>query len=329
MIDAYSPHPADPRNCKEMGMRKLVLETTAPFQGLPELVAYEEGLFEKEGLTIEWADREKGVEKKTQVDVTSPRGVDPFASHGKLLEQGQADLYNACEWGNYCRVQETRTGSRQIGRRGIVTYAAIVVAPDSPVYTPQQLADKTVGVPFYFGTHYLALHLLEGFLPRQHIKLCRTSNGSRYRFDSLMNGEIDATTLTEPYVTLAEKKGCRTICSAFYHGTEVASDRVDAETYAAFNRAVREAVRRINANKQAYLHYFIEYHKEKDPEIGTLRVEDLRESRIVVCDPAPIPLDEMQRTYDWLKSWDMLEKTASPLQLVNMEVQQYAHVAAE
>jgi len=27
----------------------------------------------------------------------------------------------------------------------------------------------------------------------------------------------------------------------------VASDRVDAETYAAFNRAVREAVRRINA----------------------------------------------------------------------------------
>lgn len=310
-------------------MRKLVLETTAPFQGLPELVAYEEGLFEKEGLTIEWADREKGVEKKTQVDVTSPRGVDPFASHGKLLEQGQADLYNACEWGNYCRVQETRTGSRQIGRRGIVTYAAIVVAPDSPVYTPQQLAEKTVGVPFYFGTHYLALHLLEGFLPRQHIKLCRTSNGSRYRFDSLMNGEIDATTLTEPYITLAEKKGCRTICSAFYHGTEVASDRVDAETYAAFNRAVREAVRRINANKKAYLHYFIDYHKDKDPEIGTLTVEDLRESRIVVCDPAPIPLDEMQRTYEWLKSWDMLEKTASPLQLVNMEVQQYAHVAAE
>ena len=32
-------------------MKKLVLETTAPFQGLPELVAYDEGLFEKEGLT--------------------------------------------------------------------------------------------------------------------------------------------------------------------------------------------------------------------------------------------------------------------------------------
>src|SRR6202140_1564195 len=44
-------------------LKKLVLETTAPFQGLAELVAYDEGLFEKEGLTIEWADREKGVDK--------------------------------------------------------------------------------------------------------------------------------------------------------------------------------------------------------------------------------------------------------------------------
>lgn len=308
-------------------MKKLVLETTAPFQGLPELVAFDEGLFEKEGLTIEWADREKGVEKKTDTSITSQKGQNPFSSHGRLLEQGQADMYNACEWGNYCRVQDTGVGSRQLGRRGIVTYAAIVVRPDSEVYTAQQLANKTVGVPFYFGTHYLALHLLEGFMPREMIKVVKAPNGSRFRFDSMMKGELEATTLTEPYITLAEKKGCRTICSAFYHGTEVASDRVDADTYGAFNRAVRQAVKRINANKKAYLHYFIDYHKAKDPEIGTLKPEDIREGRIVVCDPAPIPMDEMQRTYEWLKSWGMLEQTASPLELVNAHVQAQAHSA--
>ena len=308
-------------------MKKLVLETTAPFQGLPELVAYDEGLFEKEGLLIEWADREKGVEKKTDTSITSQKGQNPFSSHGRLLEQGQADMYNACEWGNYCRVQDTGVGSRQLGRRGIVTYAAIVVRPDSAVYTAQQLANKTVGVPFYFGTHYLALHLLEGFMPREMIKVVKAPNGSRFRFDSMMRGELEATTLTEPYITLAEKKGCRTICSAFYHGTEVASDRVDAETYGAFNRAVREAVKRINANKKAYLHYFIDYHKAKDPEIGTLKPEDIREGRIVVCDPAPIPMDEMTRTYEWLKTWGMLEQTASPHELVNAHVQAQAHSA--
>jgi hypothetical protein len=38
----------------------------------------------------------------------------------------------------------------------------------------------------------------------------------------------------------------------------------------------------------------------------------------------------MQRTYDWLKSWGMLEATATPTELVNLEVQRRAHsVAAE
>ena len=310
-------------------MKTLVLESTSPFQGLCELVADAEGLFAREGLTIEWADRDEAGVKAAGALLASPKGVDPFGSHGKLLEQGKADMYNACEWGNYCRVQDTGIGSRQIGRRAIVTFAAIVVRPDSAVYTAQQLAGRTVGVPFYAGTHYVALHLLGGFLPRELINVVRAPNGSRNRFDLMMRGEVEATTLTEPYISLAEKKGCRVICSAFYHGTEVASDKVDAETYAAFNRAVREAVRRINADKRKYLAWFIDYHKARDPEIGTLTVDDLRESRLAVVDPAPIPADELQRTYDWVRSWGMLEETATPLQLVNMDVQRAAHVAAE
>jgi ABC-type nitrate/sulfonate/bicarbonate transport system substrate-binding protein len=58
-------------------MKTLVLETTAPFQGLPELVAYDEGLFEKEGLKIEWVDRESA-DKSTDVGVNRPKGHDPF-----------------------------------------------------------------------------------------------------------------------------------------------------------------------------------------------------------------------------------------------------------
>src|SRR6266705_1541476 len=310
-------------------MKKLILETTSPFQGLPELVAYAEGLFENEGLTIEWAERDEAGVKVADTSLTDVKGADPFVSHGTLLEAGKADMYNACEWGNYCRAGATTVGGRQIGRRAIVTYAAIVVRPDSPVYTPQQLAGRRVGVPFYAGTHYLALHMLEGFLPRDLIQVCRAPTGSRNRFNLMMQGEIEATTLTEPYITLAEKKGCRVLCSAFYHGTEVASDRVDAETYRAFNRAIREAVRRINANKRGYLPYFIDYHKTRDPEIGTLKPEDIREGRIVVVDPAPIPADELQRTYDWVKSWGMLDETESPMQLVNMSVQTRAHAAAQ
>ena len=224
-------------------MKTLTLETTAPFQGLAELVAYDERLFEKEGLIVEWVDRDPtennvNMIKPVDTQITDPSLVNPHSSHGKLFEQGKADMYNACEWGNYCRLQDSdvETG-RQIGRRSIVAFAGLVVRPESKVYTPQQLAGKLIGVPFYFGTHYLALHMLEGFLERDQINLCSAPNGSRHRYDAMMSGEVEATTLTEPYLTLAEKNGCRVVTSAFFHGTEVASDKVDTETYAKFNRA--------------------------------------------------------------------------------------------
>jgi NitT/TauT family transport system substrate-binding protein len=312
-------------------MKKLTLETTQPFQGLPEIVAYDEGLFEREGLGIEWADRDKGAKhERVATNIVTPRGLDPFLSHGKMLESGKADMYNACEWGNYCRVEATTKGSRQVGRRAIVTFAAIVVGPTSSIYTPQQLANVSVAVPFYFGTHYVALHLLGGFLPRDMVKLCSAAPPCYLRLQALLAGEVQAVTLTEPHISLAEKLGCRIICSAFYHGTEVASDRVDADTYAAFNRAVQGAVRRINANKAAYMYHFIDFHVNRgESDVAKLEVSDLRESRIVVTDPAPIPDEELRRTADWLKSWGMLEKTDSPVALVNVEVQQYAHAAAE
>ena len=310
-------------------MRKLVLENTAPFQGLAELVADEEGLFEREGLLVEWADRDKGLSPQLRTEITRPDGLDPHSSHGRLFEQGKADMYNACEWGNYCRVQDSGVASgRQIGRRAIVTYAALAVRPGSGCYTPQQLAGKLVGVPFYFGTHYLALHMLEGFMPRKDINLCSAPNGSRRRYDAMMAGEIEATTLTEPYLSFAEKNGCRLLCSSFYHGTEVASDAVDGETYAAFNRAVRKAVGMINADKRKYMRLFIDHHAKTDPEIGTLTVDDLRASRIVVVEPSPIPDRELERTAEWLRSWDMLTETRSPTELVNAEIQAAAHPAA-
>ena len=281
-------------------------------------------------MRIEWADREKGVEKKVEPQVTSPKGVNPFASHGKLFEQGKADMYNACEWGNYCRVQDTGTGSRQLGRRAIVAYSALVVAPDSPVFTPQQLANKTIGVPFYFGTHYIALHMLEGFLPRDMIKLCRAPNGSRYRLDALMRGEIDATTLDRAaYHACREERlphhllgllprhrgrlrpgGCGNLCRVQSRGARggAPDQRQQARLPALFHRLLRQE-----------------------------RIRRSPRSRWKICARAgsssAIPrrsrLDEMQRTYDWLKSWGMLEETASPLQLVNTEVQSHAHQAAE
>lgn len=304
--------------------KKLLLETTAPFQGLPELVAYNEGLFEEEGLEVEFIERGQAAPKATNTGLTDAEGTSPFLSHASSFEGGRAGMYNACEWGNYRRVQDSSVQGRQLGRRAIVVYGAVVVAPGSPVYTAQQLANKVIGVPYFAGTHYLCLLMLEGFLPRDLIKTCQAPTGSGARFRSLMKGEIDATTLTEPYITVAEKAGCRVIVMAPFHGTEVANQDVDAETYAAFSRAVGKAVQRINADKRKYLQYFIDYYKS-DPEVAALTVYDLSMGRLQVVEPAPIPEEELQRTYQWMLGWNMLDEATGVESLVDSQKQSLAH----
>jgi NitT/TauT family transport system substrate-binding protein len=303
--------------------KRLQLETTAPFQGLPELVAHDEGLFAAEGLEVEFVRRGENAPKQADRSVTDPLQVSPFGSHGSSLETGKAAMFNACEWGNYHRVESSTTGGRQLGRRAIIAYGAIVVPPWSEVYTPQQLANVPVGVSYHAGPHYLALLMLEGFLPRDAIATCLAPNGAVLRFRALMNRELDATVLTEPHVSLAEKAGCRIILEAPFHGTEVATDDVDAETYRAFNRAIGEAVRRINADKRKYLQYFLDYHQD-EPEIAALTLDDLRPSRIVVTDPTPIPEDEARRTADWMRSWNLLGDI-SYTELCDVERQAIAH----
>jgi NitT/TauT family transport system substrate-binding protein len=305
--------------------KRLVLESTAPFQGLPELVAHTEGLFAAEGLEVEFVARGENAPARVDRTITSVVGLNAFASHGSSAEQGRAAMFNACEWGNYCRVEQSTTGGRQLGRRAIVTYGGLVVPPWSDAYTPQQLAHRAVGVPYYAGTHYLALLMLEGFLPRDAITTCLAPNSSRLRYQALMNRELDATTLTEPYITVAERAGCRILVEAPYHGTEVASPDVDGEMYLAFNRAVREAVRRINADKRKYLQYFIDYHRA-DPEVAALTANDLRPNRLVVVDPAPIPEDELRRTYEWMRSWNLLTHVDWQ-ELVDAQRQAIAHTA--
>src|SRR5262249_21698458 len=145
----------------------------------------------------------------------------------------------------------------------------------------------------------------DGFLPREVISTCLAPNGAALRLNALLAGELEATTLTEPYITRAERCGCRLILEAPHHGTEVARPDVAGTTYAAVHRAARDAVRRTNADKPKYLQYFIDHHKA-DPRVAELTVADLRPGRLIVVDPSPIPEDELRRTYDWMRGWNLL-----------------------
>ena len=299
-----------------MAFPKIKMEKPSVYNGLDWLVALDEGLFAKEGLEVELIAH--GGEKETKIDVTDWNKVRSNAGHAEAMERGSANIFNACEWGNYRRSQDTGVGCRQLGRRASIVAGAVAVPPDSDIYTPQQLANKTIAVPFHAGTHYLTLQLLEGFVPRDMIKLVSSGRPSE-RYRAMMSGKVDACSVREPWITVAEKSGCRLIVQGFYHGTDSATPEISAEAYAALNRALCEAVHRINADKRRYLHYFID--NEKGDEVKALSLDDFNLNRIVFVEPGkPIPYEQLMRTYDWMVSWNLIDAGHEVQDLVNTRV---------
>src|SRR5881409_1650844 len=139
----------------------------------------------------------------------------------------------------------------------MIVCGALVVSPGSTIFTPQELAHKLVALDYGNGTAYAGLQMLEGAMPREAITTCAAATSPAERFAQMMRGEFEATVLQEPWITVAEKAGCRLVLTTFFHGTWIAVPGVSAEAYAALLRALTRAVRRINADKRRYLSYFI------------------------------------------------------------------------
>jgi NitT/TauT family transport system substrate-binding protein len=295
-----------------VALRTITTEHSGTVFTLPYLVARDEGYFAAEGLAVEFVRRRADPIANARALVADHREVDSFGV--SYFEQGQAALYRACEWGQVRRSADSAVGGRIISKRSAVAVQAIVVRPDSPVTHPQDLRHKTIGVSFHHGSHYITLQLLEGFLNRDEINLVHVNGG---RFEALRDGQVDAVTVMEPWVTVAEKLGYKIIAEAFYVGSEIASDALDVETFAAINRAVSRAARTLTEDPRPYLHYLI---ADVPPEIVALTPADFRLSRFRYVDPAPYDELEFQKTYDWMVSWGLITPDQTFEQLVDNRV---------
>jgi ABC-type nitrate/sulfonate/bicarbonate transport system substrate-binding protein len=209
----------------------------------------------------------------------------------------------------------------------MVVCAALIVPPDSDVYTPQELAGRTVAIDHGNGTAYAALQMLEGAMPREAITTVPAVTSPAERFAALRRGDFAATVVQEPYITVAEKAGCRLIATTFFHGTWVAVPDVTAETYAAFLRAITRAVRRINADKRRYVSYFLRDFPDA-PEVQALRPQDFNLDRVRLMAPAPIPEDQARWAWQWMASWGVLHGDFDVTTQINRSFQRQAHELA-
>ena len=290
---------------------KLVIESAEAVLGLHWFVA-RDFTAKDEGLEFEIIT--PGI--KTKFDWNDPRSRDHHlvssTNYQKAFEQGKADVYRACEWGQIRRTVDNPKGPI-VARRPAMVYQSIFVRGDSPVHATINLAGKKVGVQWHQGSHYATLAMMEGFMPREEINLVHSGTvGERY--EALMSGETDGATLMEPWVTLAHKNGCKELIGTFYQGTENAGAGLDTKVWDAANRAVKKAVKLINADKRKYVHYMIEEIPQKYAK--QLTPDDFYLPRLRYVDPAPYTQAEFERAYNWMVSWDLVAKNAKYEQMV-------------
>ena len=193
--------------------------------------------------------------------------------------------------------------------------------PDSPHNYPGTLGNKPLAVQFHSGSHYVALRLLEGYLPAGKIKLVHYGSPQN-RFEAMWNGEVDAALVMEPWITLAEKLGCKILCEGHYLGAENASDDMDPETFAAINRAVERAIDMLNADKRKYLHYMIEDPRISDilTKYGGITSEDFHLGRLRYAKSTPYNDEIVEDTYNWMSRWGLITDTACSTDLVDNRI---------
>jgi NitT/TauT family transport system substrate-binding protein len=169
--------------------------------------------------------------------------------------------------------------------------------------------------------------MLEGAMPREAVTTCSAATSPAERFASLMRGDFAATVLQEPWITVAEKAGCRLVSTTFFHGTWVATRDVSPAAYAALLRAITKAVHRINADKRRYVSYFIR-DWAGHPEVEALTPGDFNLGRIQVKEPGPIPEHEARWAWDWMAGWGLIEGTFDVTAQIDRSLERDAHELA-
>ncbi|MEE8529075.1 MAG: ABC transporter substrate-binding protein [Gammaproteobacteria bacterium] len=268
---------------------------------LPVLVARDEGFFKDEGLDIQFVTTPGMAQVTTSHSVKWDSVLDrPLDS---IYNDGGIDQYRMCEWGIMKRAVEA--DSEGLRKRKIVALGAsmssfaIAVAPDSDAYEPEQLKGKAIAVTPNNGSHFTTLKMMEGFLTLEHIET--TNAGSMpQRLEALRQGKVEAASLMEPWISVAEKQGMRILIESHSTRSEAASDDLDASTLAAMFRAQARAVKVLEKDPTPYIHYFAAETG------GLLEPHELRTSRLLHAPPRSYTRERFDDTYSWTAKWDMV-----------------------
>ena len=273
-------------------MKKITVSPNAVVYDLPLLVAIQEGFMADEGLDVELPHR-------SQTDNSDPNAF--LRQKESMFEESASQFYNACECGCIIRTFDSERSGRIIAKRSAVSDAAITVLGDSEIHRPEDLPGRPIAISQNSGIYYMAYKMLEGFMPRDQINLVHLGAG-RDRYTALFDRSVDAAILVEPYLSLAEKHGARTIAEAYFVGEEVTDNNVDDETVAGYLRALGRAAEKLTEDPRKYVHLLI----EGEELTGEISPDEVRVDRLRYVKPEPYTQSEFETSYRWMLERGMI-----------------------
>jgi hypothetical protein len=212
---------------------------------LQEWIALEEGFYQVEGL-----------EPELLTDVmhrVSSHGADPYFERPQDAPflQGVEVANSACHWGSVCNAG-AGMGKFVPDVYGVARFA-IFTRPGSRVQRLTDLRDVPVGVGVMAGSHFTTLTTLEQVLPREHIRV-ENIGGPGKRLVALLNDEVEAATLLDPEIPMAEAKRLRKLAQGEFRTLFWVSPSIGQDVLDAYFRSLKRADEGLRAAPDKYMH---------------------------------------------------------------------------
>jgi ABC-type nitrate/sulfonate/bicarbonate transport system substrate-binding protein len=220
-----------------------------PHFRLHEWVAEEKGYFKAEGLDYEFRQAFKGK------DIGDAHKTPDKVGAYQNIEAGrESNVSCACHW--TVNVAASKGHTKMYADAYSVSPAAVFVAPESPIKTPEDLRGVPISVGHQSGSHYSTIQALEQYMPASDIKLSFADGILFGRLENLIDRKVPAAALfSGPYYFL-EQLGFRKVIDTTFMMASMLNGDPDPEDVKKYFRALRRAQRDIDLRPELYTHYY-------------------------------------------------------------------------
>ena len=269
-----------------------------PHGRLQEWIAEEKGYFAAEGLDYVFiSEGDYGVTAASPDDGGQIR-TGAYETFG--AGRSGANISCACHWAT------NEAATRQIGELVSTAYsvtpAAIMVAPESDIRRPEDLAGVPVGVGYHSGSHFATVQALEQVLPAGQVQLSFQGPPNE-RLEALLDRRVPAATVWGVPLYIAEAFGFRKLLDAtFMIGFLVTGEGVAPSDVEKYLSALRRAQADLDLHPERYKHYHLRAVPERYRDQVDVRAFGTGE-RIVFL---PYPAETARQTHEWVEDHQLV-----------------------